>query len=160
MNLKLSSLVKASDCYRFAADVISGKIVSGKKRIAACERFMLELEESQSSEYRWGFDVDKAYHPIDFMERFMKPSKGDYDRLELQPWQHFVEGNLYGWVDKKTGLRRFREALIVVGSGNGKSTMIVGNAAYAASYSTSPQSSFAQQPKPVCPPDNRRFHYK
>src|SRR5699024_6683122 len=52
--------------------------------------------------------------------------------MTLLPWQCFVEGNLYGWVDKKTGLRRYREALIVVGTGNGKSTMLAGNATYGA----------------------------
>jgi len=64
------------------------------------------------------------------MERFLVPTKGDYDKLVLQPWQHFCEANLYGWVNKKTGYRRFREGLVIVGSGNGKSTMVVGNAAY------------------------------
>lgn len=122
-----------SKCYQFARDVVDGKIVSGKKRIAACERFLRELKESKKSSYRWKFDIEKAYRPINFMETFMKPSKGDYDKMELLPWQHFIEGNMYGWVDKKTGLRRFRESLIVVGSGNGKSTLIVGNAAFAAS---------------------------
>lgn len=67
------------------------------------------------------------------MERFCRPTKGDYDRMELLPWQHFIEANLYGWVDKETGLRRFREGLILVGSGNGKSTLITGNAIYGAS---------------------------
>ena len=64
------------------------------------------------------------------MERFLVPTKGDYDKMTLQPWQHYVEANLYGWVDNRTGYRRFREGLIIVGSGNGKSTMVVGNGAY------------------------------
>ena len=66
------------------------------------------------------------------MEKFLTPTKGAYDTLELMPWQCFIECNLYGWVDKKTGLRRFREGLILVGTGNGKSTMVAGNATYAA----------------------------
>lgn len=53
--------------------------------------------------------------------------------MRLLGWQCFVEGSLYGWVDKRTGLRRFREGLIVVGRGNGKSTMVAGNATYGAS---------------------------
>lgn len=131
--LQISSIVKSSQCYQFASDVISGKYVSGVKRIQACERFLRELELSQSPGYRWEFDIQRAYRPIDFMERFCKPTKGDYDRMELLPWQHFVEGNLYGWVDKKTKRRRFREGIVLVGSGNGKSTLIVGNALYGAS---------------------------
>ena len=133
MSLRASNLITSSQCYRFAEDVISGKIVSGVKRRQACERFMRELELSESMDYRWTFDINKAYRPIDFIERFCRPTKGDYDRMELLPWQHFIEGNLYGWVDKSTGLRRFREGIALVGSGNGKSTLITGNAAFGAS---------------------------
>lgn len=124
---------RKTDCYKFARDVVSGKIVSGVKRRQACERFLRELEASKKAGYRWKFDPERGYRPIEFIERFCRPTKGNYDRMELLPWQHFVEANIYGWVDKKTGLRRFREAVILVGSGNGKSTLITGNAIYGAS---------------------------
>ena len=126
----VSSLILSSQAYRFAEDVLSGKIISGKRRKQACQRFIDDLEKSQDPKYPWRFDIQKAYRPIDFMERFLIPTKGDYDKMTLQPWQHFVESQLYGWVDKKTDYRRFREGLIIVGSGNGKSTMVVGNGAY------------------------------
>ena len=94
---------------------------------------MDDLEKSRADpEYPWVFDEHKAERPIDFMERFLVPTKGDYDRMELMGWQCFIEANLYGWVDKETGLRRFREALILVGTGNGKSTMMAGNATFLA----------------------------
>jgi phage terminase large subunit-like protein len=126
----MENLILTSQAYKFAEDVLSGKIVSGKKRKQACQRFLDELEKSERKDYPWKLDIKKAYRPIDFMERFLVPTKGDYDKMILQPWQHFVEANLYGWVSKKTGFRRFREGLILVGSGNGKSTMVVGNAVY------------------------------
>lgn len=126
----LSRLITSSQAYQFAADVLSGKIISGKRRKQATQRFLNDLDKSQDPSYPWKFDIQKAYRPIDFMERFLMPTKGDYDKLTLQPWQHFVEANLYGWVGKKNGYRRFREGLIIVGSGNGKSTMVVGNGAY------------------------------
>ena len=126
----MENLILTSQAYKFAEDVLAGKIVSGKKRKQACQRFLDELEKSERKDYPWKFDIKKAYRPIDFMERFLVPTKGDYDKMILQPWQHFVEANLYGWVSKKTGFRRFREGLILVGSGNGKPTMVVGNAVY------------------------------
>lgn len=126
----MENLILTSQAYKFAEDVLAGKIVSGKRRKQACQRFLDELAKSEQKDYPWKFDIKKAYRPIDFMERFLVPTKGDYDKLMLQPWQHFVESQLYGWVDKKTGYRRFREGLILVGSGNGKSTMVVGNAVY------------------------------
>lgn len=132
-SLKVSNIpspIKESQAYQFAIDVLDGKIISGKRRKQACQRFVDDLEKSQDPKYPWEFDITKGYRPIDFMERFLVPTKGDYDKMELQPWQHFVEANLYGWVNKKTKLRRFREGLIIVGSGNGKSTMIAGNGVY------------------------------
>lgn len=123
--------IQESKAFRFAADVLDGKIISGKRRRQACARFINELEKSFADpEYPWKYDIDKANRPIEFIERFLKPTKGNYDRMELLPWQHFIESNLYGWISRETGFRRFREGLIIVGQGNGKSTMIAGNGAY------------------------------
>ena len=123
--------IKATKAYQYAVDVTEGKLISGKKRIQACQRFLDELVMSCSDpKYPWEFDVKAAYRPIDFIERFLIPTKGAYSRTEMLPWQHFVESNMYGWLSRKTGYRRFREALIIVGQGNGKSTMIAGNAAF------------------------------
>ena len=120
-------------CYRYAEDVLSGRIRMGEKVHRACERFLEDLEKSRTDpDYPWVFDEHKAGRPVDFMEKFLVPTKGDWDRMELMGWQCFIECNLYGWVDRETGLRRFREGLIVVGSGNGKSTMMAGNATFMA----------------------------
>ena len=127
----IPSIIQTSRAFQFADDVISGKIVSGKRRKQACERFIDELRQSYSEpDYPWEFNIEKAYRPIDFIERFLVPTKSVYNKMTLLPWQHFVEANLYGWISRKTGYRRFREGIIIVGQGNGKSTMIAGNAAY------------------------------
>lgn len=100
----------------------------------ACARFYRDLERSaHDPEWPWVFDEAKAERPIRYMENYLVPSKGDYDRFELLPWQRFCEANLYGWVHRETGHRRFKEGLIIVGRGNGKTTMEAGNAGYAAS---------------------------
>lgn len=129
--LHVASIIQTSKAFQFAVDVLDGKIVSGKRRKQACQRFIYELERSATDPtYPWEFNIEKAYRPIEFIERFLTPTKGAYSRMELLPWQHFIEANMYGWVSRKTGYRRFREAIIIVGQGNGKSTMIAGNAAY------------------------------
>lgn len=130
--LHVASIIQSSKAFQFAADVVNGKIISGKRRKQACQRFIDELEKSAvDSSYPWEFSIERAYRPIEFIERFLTPTKSTYTRMELLPWQHFVEANMYGWISRKTGYRRFREALVIVGQGNGKSTMIAGNAAYA-----------------------------
>lgn len=129
--LHVASIIQTSKAFQFAVDVLDGEIVSGKRRKQACQRFIDELERSATDPtYPWEFNIEKAYRPIEFIERFLTPTKGAYSRMELLPWQHFIEANMYGWVSRKTGYRRFREAIIIVGQGNGKSTMIAGNAAY------------------------------
>jgi len=109
-----------------------GRIVACHKVKLACRRFLRDLDRQHELGYPWRFDEAKAELPCAFIERFLSPTKGDYDRMELLPWQCFVQCNLYGWVDKETGLRRFREGLIVVGTGSGKSTMLAGNATFGA----------------------------
>ena len=120
-------------CYEYVDNVLSGRIRACEKVRMACQRFRNDLERSATDPgWPWVFDEHKAARPTDFMERFLVPTKGDYDRMELMGWQCFVEANIYGWVDRVTGLRRFRENLIVVGTGNGKSTIMAGNATFLA----------------------------
>lgn len=129
--LHVADEIQQTDAFRFAVDVLNGKIISGKRRKQAAQRFIDELEKSATDpDYPWEFDVRLGYRPIEFIERFLRPTKGAYSSMKLLPWQHFVEANLYGWISRETGYRRFREGIIIVGQGNGKSTMIAGNGAY------------------------------
>ena len=119
-------------CMEYALGACEGRIIVCDKVRKACRRFLDDLKKSEDPAYPWIFDRHKAARPVDFMERFLRPTKGNYDRMELMDWQCFIECNLYGWVSRETGLRRFREGLIIVGTGNGKSTMVAGNATFAA----------------------------
>lgn len=111
---------------RYAERVLSGEIVACKKVKLAARRFLRDLEQVKRDDFPWVYDADKAERPVKFIERFLVPTKGAYDKMELMDWQCFAICNIFGWVSKETGLRRFREALIYVGSGNGKSTMTSG----------------------------------
>lgn len=104
----------------YAKLVVEGSIVASKEVIQACHRHLKDLDKQGTDKFSWVFDEDKAYRPIRFIESKCKPSKGNFDRLVLQPWQHFVVGSMFGWVHKDTGVRRFRESLIFLGRKNGK----------------------------------------
>ncbi len=119
-------------CYGYAHNVDVGRILACEKVKMACRRFLEDLKRQKDPAFLWQFDEEKAARPCAFIERFLAPTKGDYDSMVLMPWQCFVECNLYGWVHKETGLRRYREALIVVGTANGKSTLLAGNATFGA----------------------------
>lgn len=115
----------------YAEDVVNGYQIAGKWVKKACERHLRDLKRSKEDpNYMWTFDEKKAYRPIKFIETKTVASKGSARHLVMQPWQHFFIGSLFGWVHKKTGLRRFREALIFLGRKNGKTTVESGLADY------------------------------
>ncbi|MGN8647895.1 terminase large subunit [Gracilibacillus sp. HCP3S3_G5_1] len=114
----------------YAKQVVKGKIVASKNNILAAKRHLNDLKRQGTEEFPWIFVEEEGHRPIRFIEKFCKPSKGDFDKLVAQPWQHFVIGSLYGWIHKDTGIRRFREGLIFIGRKNGKSTLISGLSLY------------------------------
>ena len=52
--------------------------------------------------------------------------------FDLQPWQQFVVGSVFGW-KRSDGLRRFRTAYVEVARKNGKSALLAGIALIALS---------------------------
>ena len=118
------------DAYQYALDVVSGGIPNCKDIINSCRRFINDLERE---EFRFEFDPVAAERAINFIET-LPHTKGKWAAqgkcLTLQPWQKFLVANLFGWVDKKDGNRRFREAYVAVPRKNGKSILAAAIALY------------------------------
>ncbi|PTI58815.1 terminase large subunit, partial [Staphylococcus xylosus] len=119
----------------YAQQVVRGNITANEYVRKECQRHLNYLKNDN---HRWEFDEEKGHKPIRFIEKFCKPSKGEYGQLILQPWQHFIIGSLFGWVDKETRLRRFKEGVVFVGRKNGKTTLISGLTTYGASEDGEP----------------------
>ncbi|MFD3261864.1 terminase large subunit [Paenibacillus lentus] len=117
----------------YAEQVVKGNIIASNKVILACKRHLNDLDRAGTEKFPFVFDEELGHRPIQFIEKYCKPSKGNYKQLILQPWQHFVLGSLFGWVHKGTRLRRFKEGLIFVGRKNGKTTLISGVSIYGVS---------------------------
>ena len=110
-----------------------GKIASGEVAVSAKVRKVYKrLLEEMEAPGQYIFDEKKAVRPIEFIERFCKHSKGEWagHSIQLELFQKAYVSALFGFVDKDTGLRRFRETLFVVGRKNGKSTLLAGIALY------------------------------
>lgn len=122
----------------YAERVVRCEIVASKKVIQACWRHLNDLKRQGTEDFPYVFDEEAAYRPIHFIEKYCKPSKGDYKKLILQPWQHFTIGSLYGWVHKDTKVRRFREGLIFIARKNGKTTKISGLSLFSVSKDKEP----------------------
>lgn len=105
-----------------------GEIVVCKRIRKVYTRLVYEAENP--GKYR--FDEERANRPIEFIERFCKHSKGEWagQPVRLELFQKAFISALFGFVDSKTGLRKYREAFFMVARKNGKSTMLAGIALY------------------------------
>lgn len=105
-----------------------GEIVVCKRIRKVYSRLVYEAENP--GKYR--FDEERANRPIEFIERFCKHSKGEWagQPVRLELFQKAFISALFGFVDSKTGFRKYREAFFMVARKNGKSTMLAGIALY------------------------------
>ena len=71
------------------------------------------------------FDEKKARRPIEFIESYLRQSKGKWNGkpLKLELFQKAMLEALYGFVDKDTGLRKYRKVIFFVARKNGKSVL-------------------------------------
>ena len=117
----------AVEAYAYA--VVGGKTVTGKLVKLACQRHLDDLAKGKARGLIW--DGEAARHAIAFFGH-LRHSTGEWANqpFELQPWQSFVIGSLFGW-KRANGLRRFRTAYVEVARKNGKSVMFAGTALYA-----------------------------
>ena len=112
---------------KYAQDVIDGTIIAGADIVNACKRFLSDLER-EDLEYR-----DKEPDAcITLMEGLFVHRKGEMldgtpllgKSLKLEPWQVFIVCNLLGFWYKGTQERRYKEALIMLGRKNGKTSFV------------------------------------
>jgi phage terminase large subunit-like protein len=108
------------EIYKHSDDIVCGRIIACKKRQWACLRFIRDIEKQNS--WRWVFDEKRAERYLDWMKLF-KHSKGPLAGQQKipAPYEKFVYGNIYGWIDCETEFRRFRRSYEQVGRKNAKS---------------------------------------
>ena len=80
----------------------------------------------------WEYDSHKANHAIEFVENYCKHSKGKMGGKPfiLEVWQKALVAATFGIVHKISGLRKYKEVLLVVARKNGKSTLAAGIGLY------------------------------
>ena len=107
---------------KYCNDVRVGEILACQKHKWACQRFEDDLEKSKTPEYPYRFDEAKAERFFLWMEMF-DHSKGPLagQKKIPEPIEKFIFGQIYGWVSKTTGYRRFRYVYYQVARKNAKS---------------------------------------
>lgn len=107
----------------------AGKCIVSKRCRRQYEKLVDDINNPKDG---YIFDQERAERPIQFIERFCKHSKGEWagKSLKLELFQKAFISALFGFVDKKTGYRKYRETLLYVARKNGKSVLLSGLALY------------------------------
>lgn len=107
-----------------------GKIKTSARVRKVYTRLLKEIDRPPKK-FKYYFDEETGERPISFIETFCKQSQGDLGApLELELFQRAYIQALFGFLDKETGYRRFRETMFLVGRKNGKTTLMAGIALY------------------------------
>lgn len=111
----------------YAQQVVNGEKIAGADIVNACQRFLDDLgrddlefrtkEPDAAVSIMEGIFVHRKGEAIDGTPLLGKPFK-------LEPWQIFIVYNLLGFWYKGTNERRYKEALIMLGRKNGKTSFI------------------------------------
>jgi phage terminase large subunit-like protein len=119
---------------QYAEQVVSGELLSCKWAILACQRFMRDLERQGTDDFPFIFDEQKADRVVLFIERLphVKGTEWAGRKLTLEGWQCFIECNIFGWVHKDKGFRRFRTSFELIPRKNGKSVRVGARGIYLA----------------------------
>ena len=115
---------------RYIKAVLTGKILACRFLVLACKRQAKDLERKKSKDFPYHFDKKKANRICKFIEclnHVKGPKAGE--PVHLEDWQCFILTTIFGWVDDNDN-RRFNQAYVEVGRGNGKSTLCSGIGLY------------------------------
>lgn len=113
----------------YAWNVVEGNIIAGPHIRNACKRHLDDLKNADKRGFY--FDVERVDYAIGFFQNVLVLNGGEFEGVPFdpEPWQKFVIGSLFGWVNEQ-GLRRFRVAYIETGKGSGKSPLAAGIGIY------------------------------
>lgn len=116
---------------QYAADCISGKIVSCRKHKWACMRFLRDTRRIDQESFPFYWSEEAAQNIVDWFA-LLRHSKGVLagKPIDLTLWQKFRLCQLYGWKRKKDGRKRFKKTFTEVARKNAKSQEEAGVALY------------------------------
>lgn len=111
---------------KYVDDVLSGKIVAGKKIRLACERYKRDLERSKSDDFPYYYDEKMARKACQFVQMLPLTDGGKFHLAEYQEW---IVSELYGWRVKETGERRYTQGMVSMARKSGKTYLAASLAA-------------------------------
>lgn len=120
----------------YAKKVVKGDVIAGKSVKQACQRHLDDLKKSKTKEFEYKWDIEKSEEALDFYNELTILEGDEPKRLKTRGFQNFILGSLDGWVQKRTGYIRYREAYVQLARQNGKSFLSGGKATKDSNFST------------------------
>jgi phage terminase large subunit-like protein len=112
----------------YVKQIEDGTIIACKKVIKEYKKLINDMDDESS---RFYFNEKKANRAITFIEEFCRQSEGELGApIKLGLWQKAFISAVFGFIEKETGFRRFREVLLLVARKNGKTTLLSAIALY------------------------------
>nr|WP_286164626.1 terminase TerL endonuclease subunit [Carnobacterium sp. PL12RED10] len=101
----------------------SGEIITSQKVYKVYKNLIDIVINNPKSQ--WEYSEERAWHAIEFIERYCKHSKGSVagKPFILELWQKALIAAMFGIIDKIDGTRKFQEVVLIVARKNGKSTL-------------------------------------
>jgi phage terminase large subunit-like protein len=116
---------------QYAIDVTENRRVVGQSERVACVRHLKDLKRQGKEDFPWVFDENKATKIFNwFLYCVHLAGPKALQPIELEPFQKFDLGSIFGWVHKESGFRRFEKAFVSEARKNGKSTLMSGIALF------------------------------
>jgi phage terminase large subunit-like protein len=100
---------------QYARDVVDGKVVAGELLKLVAQRHLNDLKRQ---DWAYQFDNKRVEGLLNFAKFVPDPDTGEH--VPLMAWQIFILGSLVGWRNKETGGKRFKNAIVSVARGQGK----------------------------------------
>lgn len=112
-------LIEKQPYYKYAKDIIDGKILGGEFIKKACIRFLDDLKRDDLY-----FSIEKVDRCTQFIAT-LKHFEGKHAKKHfiLQDWQLFIVANIVGFYWKETNTRRFTSSYIEIARKQGKTAL-------------------------------------
>lgn len=121
---------------QYSKRCLTDEEISGKKHKWACRRFLEDCKKASanntlSEPWKFYWDEEEAQGIVDWFA-LLRHSKGELagQPIVLTPWQKFNLCQLYGWRERGSGYKRFKQSFTEVGRKNAKSQMEAGVGLY------------------------------
>jgi phage terminase large subunit-like protein len=121
--------------FKYANDVLEGKIICGNWIKLAVKRFFSWIETAEADGYH--LDHKVGMYVVNFFPKYLVHTKGPLAKTKtpftLSPFQQFTIYNVFAWKNTETGLRRITRVYETMARKNGKTTPASGIGLYCAS---------------------------